>query len=86
MEASHVARLTQRPEHPAATEAVKFLRKGVVAICARHGTGHFQIGRTYPYRESRDPAFTALLDTLKAHLDPKGLFNPGVLGFSERQG
>lgn len=85
MEASHVARLTQRPENPAATEAVKFLRKGVVEICARYGTGHFQIGRTYPYRESRDTAFTALLDNLKAHLDPKGLFNPGVLGFPEGQ-
>lgn len=84
MEAAHVARLTQRPENPAATEAVTFLRKGVIAIFARHGTGHFQIGRTYPYRESRDPAFAGLLDALKAHVDPDGMLNPGVLGFAER--
>jgi FAD/FMN-containing dehydrogenase len=81
MEASHVARLAQRADNREATEAVTFLRKGVIAIFSRYGTGHFQIGRSYPYRESRDPAFGALLDTLKAHLDPDGLFNPGALGF-----
>jgi len=56
-------------------------RKQVVAICARYGCGHFQIGRAYPYRESRDAASRALLDAIKAVVDPQGQFNPGGLGF-----
>lgn len=81
VEPSHLARLEQRPDNPEATAIVKALRKDVVAIFARHGTGHFQIGRTYPYRESRDDLSKTLLDAVKGVMDPDHVFNPGVLGF-----
>ena len=81
VEPAHLARLTQRPENPAATALVTELRKEVVAIFARYGSGHFQIGRTYPYRESRDALTKSLLDAIKLVMDPHGIFNPGVLGF-----
>jgi len=81
VEPAHLARLTQRPENPAATALVTELRKAVVAIFARYGSGHFQIGRTYPFRDSRDAVSTALLDAVKQVMDPDGAFNPGVLGF-----
>ena len=84
IEPAHLARLTQRPPNPQARNVVMQTRKAVLAIFVRHGTGHFQIGRTYPYRESRDPPSVELLDTIKQFADPFGLFNPGVLGFASR--
>jgi FAD/FMN-containing dehydrogenase len=56
----------------------------VIAIFTRYGAGHFQIGRTYPYRESKDLASVALLDAIKQSLDPDRSLNPGVLGFHGR--
>lgn len=81
VEPAHLARLQQRPQNEAATALVTALRKGVVAIFQRYGTGHFQIGRTYPYRDSRDALSRDLLDGIKAIMDPDGVINPGVLGF-----
>ncbi|TVV76539.1 FAD-binding oxidoreductase [Sphingomonas solaris] len=86
VEPSHLARLTQRPLHPEATALVTALRKELIAIFARYGAGHFQIGRTYPYRESRDAVSQALLDAVKHVTDPDGLLNPGVLGFPDAGG
>jgi FAD/FMN-containing dehydrogenase len=80
VEPAHLARLIQRGENPEGRAVVVALRKGVLEIFARHGCGHFQIGRTYPYRESRDPAFLAVLDAIKSVVDPDGVINPGVLG------
>ena len=83
VEPAHLARLPKLPPNPEATEVVSRARKGVAAIGAKHGCGHFQIGRSYPYRESRDEASKALLDHIKALVDPNGLFNPGGLGFPQ---
>jgi D-lactate dehydrogenase (cytochrome) len=81
IEPAHLARLTQLPPNPQARDVVMQTRKEVLAIFARHGSGHFQLGRTYPYRESRDAASVDLLDTIKHFADPAALLNPGVLGF-----
>lgn len=81
VEPAHLSSLQQRPENEDATAVIRSLRKAVVAIFERYGTGHFQIGRTYPYRESRDVLSKALLDGMKAIMDPEGVINPGVLGF-----
>jgi FAD/FMN-containing dehydrogenase len=45
------------------------------------GAAHLQIGRTYPFKRSRNPENWTLLSAFKASVDPKGLMNPGVLGF-----
>jgi FAD/FMN-containing dehydrogenase len=54
----------------------------VIEICAEFGCGHFQIGRSYPYLESRDAPSRALLETVKDALDPTGALNPGGLGLT----
>lgn len=83
VEPAHLARLKQLGPHPEATAVVTEAREKVKSICKSYGCAHFQIGRAYPYRESRDPAFLDVLDAVKAVVDPKGLFNPGGLGFPQ---
>jgi hypothetical protein len=83
MEASHLCGLPAVPPNPAATEVVTRARKRVTEIAASFGAGHFQIGRAYPYRQSRDAASVALLDAVKAFADPQGQLNPGGLGFPQ---
>jgi FAD/FMN-containing dehydrogenase len=83
MEPAHLARLPRQAPNPAATAVVIEARRRVIEVFARHGCAFFQIGRTYPYRQSRDAASLALLEGLKALLDPAGQLNPGVLGLNE---
>ncbi len=82
VEPSHLARLKQLGPNPEANAVVSEARDGVKAICRRYGAAHFQIGRAYPYRDSRDDASRRLLDAIKAVTDPKRQFNPGALGFA----
>lgn len=81
IEPAHLAKLPKLPENPAATAVVAEAKQRVIDICAGFGCGHFQIGRTYPYRDSRDDASRRLLDAIKATTDPAGQLNPGGLGF-----
>lgn len=81
IEPAHLARLPKLPPNEAATAVVSAARDAVKAIAARYGCAHFQIGRAYPYRESRDAASIGLLDAVKAYVDPSRQFNPGALGF-----
>jgi FAD/FMN-containing dehydrogenase len=80
MEKPHLARLPRLAANPAASAVVMAARNRVIEVFARHGCGFFQIGRTYPYRESRDAASLALLEGLKTLLDPGQALNPGALG------
>ncbi len=82
MEPQHLARLPTLAPNPEATAVVAQARQGVIDICAKLGCGHFQIGRSYPYRQSRDAASWSLLETLKGALDPSGTLNPGALGLA----
>jgi FAD/FMN-containing dehydrogenase len=82
MEASHLARLPTLAPNPEATAVVAQARQGVIDICAKLGCGHFQIGRSYPYRQSRDAASWDLLETLKGALDPARALNPEALGLT----
>lgn len=81
IEPAHLARLPVLAANTAARELVQRAKAQVIRVYARHGCGHFQIGRTYPYRASREPAAWALLEAFKREVDPRGLMNPGVLGF-----
>ncbi len=80
MEKTHMARLPTLPANPAASAVVAETRRRVIEVFASHGCGFFQIGRSYPYIQSRDAASLSLLQGLKALLDPEQNFNPGVLG------
>lgn len=83
VEPEHLKRLKQLGAAPEATALVTEARNQVKAICRKYGAAHFQIGRAYPYRERQDPAFLDVLDAVKNVMDPKGLFNPGGLGFPQ---
>ncbi len=80
VERDHLAKLPRHQPNPEATAVVADARKAVVEVFKRHQAAHFQIGRTYPYLESRDAPSRALLSALKAALDPDGRINPGALG------
>jgi FAD/FMN-containing dehydrogenase len=86
IEPAHLARLPVLPPNPAARAVVLEAKAKVIDVYRRHGCGHFQIGRTYPYRASREPASWAFLEAIKREVDPLGLMNPGVLGFDAPQG
>jgi FAD/FMN-containing dehydrogenase len=83
MEPSYIKGLPQLAPNQAATEVVTRARDGVKEIAHRYGAAHFQIGRAYDYRESRDAASRQLLDTVKALVDPDRQLNPGALGFAQ---
>ncbi len=86
MQPEHMARLPPLVANPKALAVVVKARESVIAVYQRFGCGHFQIGRTYPYRASRDAASWALLESVKAELDPTGALNPGVLGLDPSVG
>lgn len=80
VEADWLARLPRHDPNPEATALVAEARQAVIDIFTAHGGAHFQVGRAYPYREARNPAAFALLETIKAAIDPEGRVNPGALG------
>lgn len=84
VEGAHLGRLKPQPPNPAATTLVAQLRKAVVAVLQAHGAAHFQIGKTYPYAQTRSPETLALLSAIKAALDPHSIMNPGALGLGGR--
>jgi FAD/FMN-containing dehydrogenase len=80
VEPAHLARLPVPQANAAAAAVVKEARSQVLDVFTRFGCAHFQIGRTYPYRQSLDAAAWGLVESLKHTLDPAGACNPGVLG------
>jgi D-lactate dehydrogenase (cytochrome) len=79
-EPAHLAKLAEPPPDLAARELVHRVRAELVSLFAARGAASNQIGRTYRYRESLEPATARLLDALKDALDPDGRLNPGALG------
>lgn len=80
VEPGYLKTLKPRPENPAAGDLVREARAGVIDIFTRHGAAHFQIGRAYPFAQTRSAEALALLKALKAALDPDDVVNPGALG------
>jgi FAD/FMN-containing dehydrogenase len=66
--------------NPAQIEALLTIRRSLTDMFMRNGCVHLQIGKTYPYRESRETATYQLLQDIKQSVDPRGLVNPGSLG------
>ncbi len=80
VEDAHFAKLPKLDANAKAWEVTQKVKQALVDLFHDHGAVHLQIGRTYRYRDSLDPAADALLQDLKKSLDPKGLMNPGSLG------
>lgn len=80
VERDFLKRLPTHADNPAGTALVIALRAAILDIFAQHGAAHFQVGRTYPYRTTRAASTFALVEGVKALLDPKRRLNPGALG------
>jgi len=81
LDAAYLARLPSFPKNPAARAAVMRIRGELADLFAASGAVSFQIGKFYRYRQSQHASSLALLDALKRDVDPRGLMNPGALGF-----
>ncbi len=80
IEKAHLKKLPRLEPNAEAWALTKTLKQAIVDIFHEHDAAHFQIGRTYRYRDSLHPRADALLKAAKAELDPRGLMNPGSLG------
>lgn len=80
VEPDHLKKLKGFPEGPEARALVAELREGIIAIFRSLEATHVQIARTYPLKDSHDPAAWEMLSALKRVVDPTGLMNPGSLG------
>lgn len=76
-----IAGLKDYPANPEAKAYANELKEAIVALMQDYGAGHFQIGRAYPYQSRLTPQASVLVRALKDQLDPKGVMNPGALGF-----
>jgi FAD/FMN-containing dehydrogenase len=56
------------------------LRDDLLQFWAEQGCAHLQIGKSYRYLETREPALRHLLEQIKQAVDPGRLVNPGSLG------
>jgi FAD/FMN-containing dehydrogenase len=77
--AEHLARAAVLPANEETRAAVFAWRKSLTALMQAHGAQHFQLGKWYPYASALDPSARALLESLKAALDPARVLNPGAL-------
>jgi len=81
LEAGYLAKLPRFPQNLEARAAAMRIREELAELFATVGGASFQIGKFYRYRDSQHASALALLGALKRELDPRGLMNPGVLGF-----
>lgn len=83
IEKSTLKRIKRFDVNPDATACVERARQGILDIFSKYGAAHFQIGRTYPYTQTRSPEFAGLLKAIKSAVDPNNRINPGALGLGE---
>jgi D-lactate dehydrogenase (cytochrome) len=76
---SHGDGYKTREANPDARRAVAQLTKDVIREWSELGGVHLQIGRKYPYLQTREPATRALIEQFKSLFDPNGIMNPGNL-------
>jgi hypothetical protein len=79
---AHLAKLPRLEPSPEAAEFMRQLRSDLTLFWMSEGCAHLQIGKTYRYLESRQPPVRALVEGIKALVDPQGLVNPGSLGLN----
>jgi FAD/FMN-containing dehydrogenase len=79
---AYLAKLPVLAPDPEADAAMRQLREELLDFWAEQGCAHLQIGKTYHYLETREPAFRALLEQLKSAVDPVRMVNPGSLGLN----
>ncbi len=69
--------------NPLGLELVYEIKDRIEQMSVANGAIHFQIGKDYPFMNTRAGTTRKFLNVLKQELDPKNLINPGSLGFDE---
>lgn len=72
--------LPRYPANPEAAALMRQLKAECVALYAKHGAAHLQVGRLYPVTEAMNPVTRKLMGAVKTQLDTTGSMNPGALG------
>ncbi|MEM9704702.1 MAG: FAD-binding oxidoreductase [Pseudomonadota bacterium] len=80
VEKTWLDRLPRHRPNPPATALVSEMRARIIDIFKERGAAHFQIGRAYPYTQTRTMPNKALLNAIKHATDPNAIVNPGALG------
>jgi FAD/FMN-containing dehydrogenase len=80
MEAPVLKKMQTFPRNDAAATLVREARAAVIDVFKSFGAAHFQIGRAYPFAETRSSEALRMLRAVKHALDPHNIMNPGVLG------
>ncbi|MGI9289998.1 MAG: FAD-binding oxidoreductase [Gammaproteobacteria bacterium] len=70
----------EHPDNPEGRALVSEIKNRILRLCVENGACHMQIGKDYPYLETRKPEVAGLIRSLKGLLDPAGIMNPGALG------
>ncbi|MCF6196939.1 MAG: hypothetical protein L3J50_09585, partial [Emcibacter sp.] len=70
-------------ENLAARAAVKAIREELIDLFVSFGAVHFQIGKTYKYKQGLQDSSYHLVEQIKHDLDPDGRINPGSLGLGK---
>jgi FAD/FMN-containing dehydrogenase len=80
--AAYVTNLTDFPADPDADALVRQLRGEAAQLFLAHGCTHFQIGKSYPYRQGLRPEAWRVVEGVKSLLDSECRVNPGSLGLA----
>jgi len=79
VEPEYLKRVSDFPINLPARAKVDLLKRQCADLLRSFGASHFQLGKFYSYRQSRDAVQLALLDAIRKQLDPNNLLNPGAL-------
>lgn len=80
LEPSAVTSLPRYPANPEGAALMDRLKAECVALYARHGAAHLQVGKLYPVTKGMNPATRDLLGGVKGLVDGGRTMNPGGLG------
>tara|TARA_Y100000590_G_scaffold370043_1_gene431646 strand:+ start:4434 stop:5903 length:1470 start_codon:yes stop_codon:yes gene_type:complete len=82
LEPERAEKLKEVPENLEAREIALGMRRELTTLLDEIGAIHLQVGKWYEYGRWLEPESLKFLKSLKDHIDPKNLFNPGSLGIN----
>lgn len=77
-----ISRQGRHAHNPDSFNAVSVMRDELIELFTAFGSTHLQIGKVYPYLDTRMESVSKLVTKLKDELDPEHRINPGVLKLS----
>ena len=80
VEKQHLSNIKGFEENLEAREFISGLRGELIRLFKDHAVVHLQIGKTYLYKDGLEENSLNLITSIKKHMDPQGLINPGSLG------